>query len=156
MEDAREGMTKKERTRTSKKRAGKQFAALPLAIREGEVRVMLVTSRETRRWVLPKGWAEPDLAPHELAAKEAFEEAGLVGKVDSNPIGFYCYRKRLRDGRSRHCKVGVFPLWVVQQLETWPEQGQRETRWFTPAQAAMEVEECGLVTLLLRLTVPGG
>ncbi|WP_159351304.1 NUDIX hydrolase [Roseomonas harenae] len=149
-------MTNKEMTRTAKKRVGKQFAALPLAIREGEVKVMLVTSRETRRWVLPKGWAEPDLAPHELAAKEAYEEAGLIGEVDPRPVGFYRYYKRLRDGRSRPCKVGVFRLWVTRQLEDWPEREQRETRWFTPAQAAMEVDEGGLVTLLLHLAIQEG
>jgi 8-oxo-dGTP pyrophosphatase MutT (NUDIX family) len=149
-------MPKKEKTRASKEHAGRQFAALPLAVQEGETKVMLVTSRETRRWVLPKGWAEPGLAPYELAAKEAFEEAGLVGEVDPEPVGFYSYDKRLRGGRSVPCEVGVFPLWVAQQLEDWPERKQRETRWFTPAQAAMEVEEGGLVTLLLRLAILEG
>lgn len=155
-EETQQGMPKKNQARAPKERAGRQFAALPLVVREGETRVMLVTSRETRRWVLPKGWAEPDLAPHELAAKEAFEEAGLVGEVDPEPVGFYFYQKRLRDGRSVPCEVGVFPLWVERQLEDWPERGQRETRWFTAAQAAMAVEEGGLVTLLLRLAIPEG
>jgi len=140
-------------TNKEKKRTGRQFAALPLAVQGGEVMVMLVTSRETRRWVLPKGWAEPHLAPHELAAKEAYEEAGLVGQVDSKLAGSYRYYKRLRDGRSRPCKVGVFRLWVSRQLEDWPEREQRETRWFTPAQAAMAVDEGGLVKLLLNLAI---
>jgi 8-oxo-dGTP pyrophosphatase MutT (NUDIX family) len=149
-------MPTKRKRRARKERAGQQFAALPLAVREGEAKVMLVTSRETRRWVLPKGWAEPDLAPHELAAKEAFEEAGLVGEVEPEPVGFYSYDKRLRGGRSVPCEVGVFPLWVERQLEDWPERGQRETRWFALAEAAMAVEEGGLITLLLRLAVPEG
>ena len=146
-------MTNKDKARTARKRVGRQFAALPLAIQGGEVKVMLVTSRETRRWVIPKGWAETDLAPHELAAKEAYEEAGLIGNVDPKLIGYYRYSKRLRNGRSRPCKVGVFRLWVVQQLEDWPEREQRETRWFTPAQAAMKVDEGGLIKLLLDLAV---
>ena len=102
--------------------SGKQYAALPLAVRNGEVQVMLVTSRETKRWVLPKGWAEPDLAPHELAAKEAFEEAGLIGPVETEPIGAYSYSKRLPGGRRVHCNVTVFPMWPEQQLKKWPER----------------------------------
>lgn len=81
------GMTKKRQLGTKAKQPRQQFVALPINVRDGETMVMLVTSRETHRWVLPKGWAEPKLAPHELAAKEAFEEAGLVGVVSPEPIG---------------------------------------------------------------------
>lgn len=118
---------------------------------------MLVTSRETRRWVIPKGWAEKGVEPHALAAKEAFEEAGLVGEIGRKPIGSYRYLKHFRGKkatRSVPCEVVVFPLAVSRQLEDWPERGQRETRWFTPAEAAMLVEEGGLVTLLLGLAAP--
>ncbi len=147
-------MPRKRKSRERKKRSGRQCAALPLAVRDGETMVMLVTSRETRRWVLPKGWAEPDLAPHELAAKEAFEEAGLVGIVEPEPVGCYSYSKRLAGGRTVLCEVGVFPLRVERQLEDWPERDQRETRWFTLPEAAMAVDEGGLVILLLRLGAP--
>ena len=95
--------------------------------------------------MLPKGWAEPDLAPHELAAKEAFEEAGLVGEIEPEPVGYYSYDKRLRGGRSVSCQVSVFPMWVGRQLKHWPENGQRETRWLTHGQAAMAVDEGDLV-----------
>jgi 8-oxo-dGTP pyrophosphatase MutT (NUDIX family) len=152
--EIRAGMPRKRKPRARKERSGRQCAALPLAVRDGEIMVMLVTSRETRRWVLPKGWAEPDLAPHELAAKEAFEEAGLVGEIEPEPIGYYSYDKRLRGGRSVSCQVSVFPMWVGRQLKHWPEQGQRETRWLTLGQAAMAVDEGDLVTLLLRLAAP--
>jgi len=121
---------------------------------DGETRVMLVTSRETHRWVLPKGWAEKELAPHELAAKEAYEEAGLVGEVSAEAIGSYHYSKRLRSGREIPCDVAVFPLRVERQLKDWPERRERKTRWFTPAQAALEVEEAELVTLLLGIALP--
>lgn len=114
----------------------------------------MVTSRETKRWVLPKGWAEPDLAPHELAAKEAFEEAGLIGTVEEEPAGSYQYNKRLPGGRVVLCEVGVFPLWVERQLKKWPERKQRKTRWFTFGQAALAVEEGDLAILLLRLAAP--
>ena len=147
-------MPRKRKTRAQKKTSGRQFAVLPLAVRDGETMVMLVTSRETRRWVLPKGWAETELAPHELAAKEAFEEAGLVGEVEHRPVGSYRYEKRLRGGHSVPCEVGVFPMRVERQLKDWPERRQRETAWFTLGQAAMAVDEGDLAMLLLRLAAP--
>jgi 8-oxo-dGTP pyrophosphatase MutT (NUDIX family) len=136
-------------------RPRQQYAALPLAMAaDGQCRVMLVTSRETRRWVIPKGWAEKGMAPHALAAKEAYEEAGLEGEVDPQPLGRYRYAKLRRGKKATKvvpCEVVVFPLAVARQLADWPEKGQRETRWFTPAEAALLVQEGGLVTLLLRL-----
>ncbi|MXP65117.1 NUDIX hydrolase [Roseomonas sp. M0104] len=130
---------------------GQQFAALPFAEVEGEVRVLLVTSRETRRWVLPKGWAEEGLAPAELAAKEAFEEAGVLGRAAPRSIGSYRYRKRLKTGQELSCEVGVYPLQVEQLLGDWPEAHQRERRWFSPAQAAAQVQEDDLAALLRNL-----
>ena len=117
---------------------------------------MLVTSRETHRWVLPKGWAEKHLSGPELAAKEAFEEAGLVGAVAAKKLGTYSYVKMMPKGRSVVCRVDVFPTQVETILDEWPERLQRERRWFTPAQAAMEVEEGELVLLLLNLALPEG
>ena len=137
-------------------REGRQYAALPLAVEDGETRVMLITSRETRRWIIPKGWAEPGLAPHEVAAKEAREEAGLVGAIAAEPIASYSYEKRLPKGEIRLCEVDVYPLAVDRQLAKWPEKKQRETRWFSFAEAALEVEEGGLITLLLSLAAEEG
>ena len=136
------------------RRKGKQFAALPYTERNGEMLVMLVTSRETCRWVLPKGWAEKDLSGPELAAKEAFEEAGLVGKVAAQSVGSYTYPKRLPGGRHLECKVKIFAMHVTHMMEDWPERHQRERRWFTLAQAAMAVEEGDLAALLLQLAAP--
>ena len=135
-------------------RRGKQCAALPFSWDGGELRILLVTSRETRRWVLPKGWREKRLAPHRLAAKEAFEEAGVVGEVQRRPIGRYDYLKRGPRARVTPCCVRVFPLRVERLLDDWPERRQRQRRWFSPAEAALAVEEGGLVTLLLGLAVP--
>jgi len=151
----REGMAKGSRTKGKPVRPGRQFAALPILRREGETLVLLVTSRETHRWVLPKGWAEKRLTGSELAAKEAFEEAGLIGEVAPKPVGSYVYLKRLPRGRALPCDVDVFLLRVERMLDDWPERRQRERRWFTLAEAAMAVEEGGLVTLLLRLAAPG-
>ncbi len=133
----------------------RQFAALPIAEREGEQMVMLVTSRETGRWVLPKGWAEKRLTGPELAAKEAFEEAGLKGQVAAKRVGSYRYLKQLPKGKAVTCEVEVFPMRVEQELDDWPERGQRRREWFTLGQAAMAVDEGDLVVLLLRLAAAG-
>ena len=139
------------RTARARPRRGLQFAALPVAEVGGETRVLLVTSRETRRWVVPKGWAEEGLAPAELAAKEAFEEAGALGTVSPEPIGSYRYRKRLKAGRRVACEVGVFPMRVERLLEDWPEAAERERRWFSAREAAERVDEAGLADMLRRL-----
>ena len=132
-------------------RRGRQFAALPFADREGEKMVMLVTSRETGRWVLPKGWAEKGLTGPQRAAKEAFEEAGLIGTMGATRIGSYRYLKQMPKRRVVKCAVDVFAMRVDQLLDDWPERGQRKREWFTLGQAAMVVDEGDLVILLLQL-----
>ena len=146
---------KGKRASKAKERQGRQCAALPFAWDGDEVRVLLVTSRETRRWVLPKGWMEKRLSPHALAAKEAFEEAGVVGEVGRRTIGCYQYLKRGPRDRLTPCSVRVFPLRVERLLDTWPERRQRRRQWFGLAEAAMAVDEGGLVSLLLGLAMPG-
>src|SRR5262249_48004872 len=88
--------------------------------------VMLVTSRETRRWIIPKGWPHKGKAPHHSAAREAFEEAGVVGAVRRHPLGSFAYEKRFKNGRVVLCEVHVFPLKVRRQNKQWPERRQRE------------------------------
>ena len=105
--------------------------------------MLLITSRETRRWVIPKGWAEKGVAPHEQAAREAFEEAGLQGEIGTQPIGSYRYLKRLQNGQTVPCRVDVFPLSVDHRLDDWPEKGQREASWLTPAEAASTGRRAG-------------
>ena len=126
----------------------RQCAALPLSQAADQV---LVTTRGAGRWVIPKGWAEPELAPHALAAREAFEEAGVLGEAAEAPIGAYSYRKRLPDGSRGTCQVEVFPLNFTGFAAAWPEQGQRRHRWATPDEAAGLVEEPGLAALLRGL-----
>jgi 8-oxo-dGTP pyrophosphatase MutT (NUDIX family) len=126
-----------------------QFAALPFRYSDpGRLEVLLITSRETRRWVIPKGWPIKGLSPARSAAREAFEEAGLEGVVSDQPIGSFQYRKRMRDGASVTCDVDVFPLEVTRQLESWPEQGQRDLRWFGANEAAAAVDEPELARML--------
>ncbi len=126
-----------------------QYAALPYRWDGKAIQVMLVTSLQTRRWIIPKGWPEKNMAPHELAAREAFEEAGLVGTVSPEPFGSFTYEKAVRT-RSQRCSVDVFLLRVDRELDVWPERGRRERRWMAPAQAALIASDGGLVDLLLR------
>lgn len=114
----------------------------------GELQVLLITSRGSGRWVIPKGWTEGKIAPHLLAAREAYEEAGLVGRIGERPIGSYHYAKRLKSGRLAFCSVAVYPLEVQRELDDWPERGEREKRWMPPAQAARLVAEADLAGIL--------
>jgi 8-oxo-dGTP pyrophosphatase MutT (NUDIX family) len=126
-----------------------QFAALPWRIGEdGMHQVMLLTSRETRRWVIPKGWPMKGLKPPRVAAQEAFEEAGLVGRIiGKQPIGTYHYEKRLPNDQLL-CEVWVFLLWVDHQLDDWAEKSQRETRWFNQSETVDLVDEGGLAEVI--------
>jgi 8-oxo-dGTP pyrophosphatase MutT (NUDIX family) len=127
---------------------GVQYAALPFRVEPGGLRVLVITSRETRRWIIPKGWPIRGLKPREVAAREALEEVGLVGRiVGKHPIGSYHYTKRLPQ-REMLCAVKVFLLSVDCQLDEWLEKGQREWRWVDPFKAAQMVEEGGLAEIL--------
>jgi len=115
---------------------------------EGRLRVMLITSRESRRWVIPKGWPVRGLKPHRAAEREAYEEAGLEGRIGKVAVGVYAYEKRLPNGPAVPCEVSVFPLQVTKQRKRWPEMGQRDGRWLTPDEAAELVQEEGLRHIL--------
>lgn len=126
-----------------------QYAALPYRVRrDGEVQIRLITSRETRRWVIPKGWPIKGLTPPKTAARECYEEAGLVGVVSREPLGAYTYEKRLGT-RSVLCDVLVFPLKVKRLLQKWPERFQRYGFWFSVETAAAAVQEEDLSELIL-------
>ena len=80
-------------------------------------------------------------APHTSAAREALEEAGVVGDVGKRPIGSYSYEKRLEGGDVVVCEVHVFPLEVKRQQKRWPEKGKREVQWLSPKEAARTVQD---------------
>lgn len=130
------------------KAVGIQYAALPYRLAGRRLEVMLITSRETRRWVIPKGWPMKGLKPHDAAAAEAAEEAGVVGDIEPNPIGSYRYLKRLKDGQTIPIQVIVFPLLVQSQIDRWKEQGERQVHWFRHGQAASLVTEPNLKRLI--------
>lgn len=126
-----------------------QYAALPWRLNSGRLEVMLVTSRDTKRWVIPKGWPMKGRKPHIVAAIEAVQEAGLVGKTDKVKLGDFRYEKRLDSGATVDCCVEVFSLRVQKQRKKWREKKQRATRWFECVVAAGLVEEPELRDLML-------
>lgn len=133
----------------------RQVAALPYRINAvGAAEVMLITSRETRRWVLPKGNVIKGLDWHQAAAQEAFEEAGVTGIPCPTALGEYTYRKRRLNGTTREISVAVFPLAFLEQAAEWPEQEERETRWFSLAEAAGVIQEHDLAQLIAGFRAP--
>jgi 8-oxo-dGTP pyrophosphatase MutT (NUDIX family) len=129
-----------------------QYAALPFRRRaDMHVEVMLITSRDTGRWLIPKGWPVPGLSPQGSAAREAQEEGGLVGRISDQAIGSFHYDKRLPDGSAVTCKVDVFALEVERQMGVWPERDERSRRWFAWEEAAEVVQEPELQTLIRSL-----
>ncbi|HTK36566.1 MAG TPA: NUDIX hydrolase [Caulobacteraceae bacterium] len=127
---------------------GVQYAALPFR-QAGAPEIMLVTSRDTRRWVIPKGWPMKSRKPYAAAAREALEEAGVTGKISRTALGVYPYLKRLGNGAALRVKVRVFALEVLQERASWPEMAQRDRRWFSIADAAEAVEEPELKAIIL-------
>jgi len=124
-----------------------QYAALPYRL-SGELMVLLLTSRDTGRWVLPKGWPMKGKKPHLSARREALEEAGVIGPIGKRSIGIFHYPKRLADGEVVTCEVHVYPLAVEGQRKRWRERHERTQQWFTPEEAARVVDEPELAALL--------
>lgn len=130
-----------------------QYGALPYRLSAGSrgPQFMLITSRETRRWVIPKGWPKKGKSPQDSAAREAFEEAGVVGPVGKRPLGSFSYEKRLKSGAVVVCDVRVFPLEVRCQSKQWPEKDERLVKWLSASQAAEKVSEPELGEIIRRL-----
>jgi 8-oxo-dGTP pyrophosphatase MutT (NUDIX family) len=130
-----------------------QYAALPYRANDkSQLEIMLVTSRGTRRWIIPKGWPKRGKSPYDTAAKEAFEEAGVVGKVSKRPIGSYPYDKILEMGDKASCRVDVFALRVTRQRKRWPEKLERQVGWYPPAAAARFVRDPHLRRIIRKFT----
>jgi 8-oxo-dGTP pyrophosphatase MutT (NUDIX family) len=130
------------------KTVGIQYAALPYRIEGRQVRILLITSRETKRWVIPKGWPMNGLKPQDAAATEAAEEAGIFGRAEMKPLGSYHYLKRLKNDQSIAVQVIVFPFLVDRQAESFKEQHQRALKWFRYQRAAGLVAEPSLRRLI--------
>ena len=131
---------------------GLQIAALPLKRDgKGRMKVLMVTSRDTGRWVMPKGWMMNGKKPWAAAEIEALEEAGAEGKIGKVGIGAYHYDKIMDDGQAMPCRVTVYPMQVSKLKRKWKERDQRKRRWFRLRAAASRVAEQELADLLLKL-----
>jgi len=132
-------------------RRSTQVAAVPVRRpAHGGLEILLVTSRETQRWVIPKGWPWPKRPDHEAAAAEAWEEAGVLGNAAPDAVGTFTYDKRRR-GAVLPVVVSVFLLEVLEVADDWPEIDQRRRAWFSPSAAAEAVNEPELKALLRAL-----
>lgn len=132
----------------------RQVAAIPFRLNEhGDVEVMLVTSRTTRRFIVPKGWPMKGKSGRKAATIEAQEEAGVLGKTLKQPAGTYYYWKRLAN-RFVRVDVVVYLLEVSEELADWEESKRRQRAWLAPADAAVLIDEPDLSTLVRNVRIP--
>ena len=127
-----------------------QFAALPWRRdAKGRVRILLVTSRNTGRWIVPKGWPTDGVTPARSAAREAWEEAGVEGRASDLCLGLYSYAKDMEGTRSDlPVAVALFPLEVTSLAERWPEASERRRAWSRRRKAAARVDEVELAAII--------
>lgn len=133
-----------------------QYAALPWRRANDDLEILLVTTLTTRRWIVPKGWPVPRLAPPDCAAHEAAEEAGVTGDVSSRPLGAFHYEKRRKSGEALHCRVEVFAMQVLNQRRSWPEKSIRQARWCSVEEALSRVSEPGLRRIIAKFAKMAG
>jgi 8-oxo-dGTP pyrophosphatase MutT (NUDIX family) len=131
-----------------------QVAALPWRRSPAGIQILLVTTRTTRRWVIPKGWPMAGKTDHEAAATEAYEESGARGTISSKASATYDYFKLSPKGKARLIKVTVYPLEVKHELSDWPERHERERRWMSCEEAAALTGEPELVPILRDFVAP--
>lgn len=123
-----------------------QSAAIPYRVKDGRLEVLLITSLKRKRWIIPKGLVEPGLSPAESAAKEALEEAGVVGEASEEPIGTFEVPKW-----GGVCDVDVYLLRVTGELSHYKEHGIRKRRWVSPAEACRRIRRADLRAIFARI-----
>ncbi len=128
-----------------------QYAALCYRVKKktNELEVLLMTSRDTGRWVIPKGWPMSGKCSYEVAAREAFEEAGVRGTAEMEAIGSYSYPKMMKDGLKVTCQVQVYVLEVYELAKNFKEKGERTIEWVSCDEAVKRVQEPELRNLFL-------
>ncbi len=139
--------------------AALQFGAVPYRQVDGEIVFLMITARRTKRWIFPKGDPITGLSPAESAAEEAYEEAGVRGRVGAAPAGPYRTAKAL-PGKARAAGrvpvvVEMYPLEVVEQFDDWPEKGERKRHWAMLAEVRRLLSEPGLVALAEKIAGGG-
>jgi 8-oxo-dGTP pyrophosphatase MutT (NUDIX family) len=127
-----------------------QYGILPYRFtKTNSAEVLLITTRQSGRWIIPKGWPIKGLNPAKSAAREAYEEAGIRGTVSAKPVGAFVYEKCIEENCGTvQCEVRVFAMFVKRQFETWPEVNEREARWFAPRHALSAIRDGGLRELM--------
>lgn len=124
-----------------------QFAALCYRYKNDKLQICLVTTRRTGRWIVPKGWPMDGETPADAAATEAYEEAGLQGKMHTRPIGVFSYYKVLSEDELP-CIAVIYPMKVKKILNRWPERGERRRKWFSRKRAAALVDDAELAAVI--------
>lgn len=134
-------------------RSIEQYGAICYRRSQGQeaIEILLITSRESGRWVIPRGWSMGGKLPHQVAEREAWEEAGVRGKARKKRFGYYTYLKVLDTGETVPSIVQVHLLEVAELADRFPERGQRQLQWFSPNEAAAHVREPELKSLLRRV-----
>ena len=125
-----------------------QFSALCFRVKRSKPEVLLVSSRGTGRWIVPKGWPIPGMTPAASAAQEAWEEAGVVGTPIEQCLGIYSYNKEMEEGDDLPCLALVYAIRVKTMATAFPEAGQRRRKWLSPKKAAGKVDEPELAHIL--------
>ena len=125
-----------------------QFGALCYRIVKDRPQVLLITSRGSGRWIIPKGWPQHKSTPAEAAATEAWEEAGVRGRAVDQCIGLYSYFKHISSEDPLPCAVLVYAIKVKTLADRFPEAGERRRRWFSRKKAASRVDEPELQQLI--------
>jgi 8-oxo-dGTP pyrophosphatase MutT (NUDIX family) len=128
-----------------------QFAALCWRMRRDKPQILLITSRDTGRWIIPKGWQAAGCDGPESAAQEAWEEAGVTGRIETQPVGIYGYDKVLSAEMLMPCAVTVYTLRVKALARHFPERAERRRKWFSAEKAARKVAEHDLRALLVAV-----
>ena len=132
----------------SKNDVRSQFAALCYRIKSDKPEILMITSRRSGRWIIPKGWPEDGMTPADCALKEAWEEAGVTGKARNVCLGLFSYSKMISPKLTYPCVAMVYPVKVKALAKKYPESGERIRRWMTPRKAASRVAEPELARIL--------
>jgi 8-oxo-dGTP pyrophosphatase MutT (NUDIX family) len=131
-----------------------QHGALCWRLDRGSVEVLLISSRDSGRWIIPKGWPIEGLSPSQTALQEAWEEAGVTGDADPLSLGQYHYLKVMGPDRTIPCLVSVFGVRVVRLRARFPERKERRRKWYPLEKAAAKVEEPALRDILAGFAPP--
>ena len=129
-----------------------QVAAIPFKYENDCLKILLLTTRKKRKWIVPKGWPVDGLSLNESAKKEAMEEAGVSGLISKAPIGDFIHNKAISTGQKTACKVITYSLLVTDQLLDWEEQKERSRLWCSISMAAKRVSNRGLSKMLRMIS----